>query len=369
MWKTRLPSGRIQYNERYKDPLTGRRRKITITLDKGRRSDDQMAAEIIRRKIREELSGSKPEMVTFAELIRRYEEYLKSSVKPQTLQCRSYRLATICRLIGSDTLTASITAPYISASLSSDSPAATTYNERLRAIKMLLRWGYQSDLISDIAYIEKLQRRKELSVREKDQDKYLDHDEITAVLNAMQQTKWKLLTEFLILSGLRIGEAIALNTADVDLDAGVIHVTKTFSLITRKISSTKTDASCRDVYMQDQLKTVCHDIRRFILHEQLEYAYRSNLFIPDVNTGEYLHYGSYRKYLIETTTKAIHRPLTPHALRHTHVAMLAESGVALDTIMRRVGHTNSKVTKEVYMHVTEKMKEQDRAAIQNLSII
>lgn len=48
--------------------------------------------------------------------------------------------------------------------------------------------------------------------------------------------------------------------------------------------------------------------------------------------------------------------------------MLAEAGVDLDTISRRLGHADSKITKEVYMHVTNKMKEHDRKKIKMLHI-
>ena len=54
---------------------------------------------------------------------------------------------------------------------------------------------------------------------------------------------WKMLTEFLILTGCRIGEAIALEDSDVDLTAGSIQITKTFSLVTHEISTAKTATS------------------------------------------------------------------------------------------------------------------------------
>lgn len=48
---------------------------------------------------------------------------------------------------------------------------------------------------------------------------------------------------------------------------------------------------------------------------------------------------------------------TPHIWRHTHISMLAEAGVELKTIMKRVGHTDSKTTLKIYTHVTERMKQ------------
>ena len=56
-------------------------------------------------------------------------------------------------------------------------------------------------------------------------------------------------------------------------------------------------------------------------------------------------------------------------MRHTHVALMAENGVSLDAISRRLGHENSKITKDIYFHVTKKMKEQDNAQFQKVNIL
>ena len=46
-----------------------------------------------------------------------------------------------------------------------------------------------------------------------------------------------------------------------------------------------------------------------------------------------------------------------YILRHTHISLLAEAGVDLQYIMKRVGHMNSNTTTRIYLHVTEGMRE------------
>jgi integrase len=77
----------------------------------------------------------------------------------------------------------------------------------------------------------------------------------------------------------------------------------------------------------------------------------------------------YSKYFRENTEAILGRRLSPHALRHTHTAMLAEAGVPLETISRRLGHSDSKITREVYMHVTDNMRQRDRERIQQVKIL
>lgn len=45
--------------------------------------------------------------------------------------------------------------------------------------------------------------------------------------------------------------------------------------------------------------------------------------------------------------------ITAHGLRHTFVSLSAEAGVPLEDICRQIGHRSDKMTKRVYLHVTE----------------
>ncbi|MCJ1971728.1 MULTISPECIES: tyrosine-type recombinase/integrase [Pseudolactococcus] len=42
--------------------------------------------------------------------------------------------------------------------------------------------------------------------------------------------------------------------------------------------------------------------------------------------------------------------------RHTHVSKLAELSVPLHMIQKRVGHANKGTTRDIYLHITNKMK-------------
>jgi integrase len=46
-----------------------------------------------------------------------------------------------------------------------------------------------------------------------------------------------------------------------------------------------------------------------------------------------------------------------------------EQGVSIDTISRRLGHENSQITREIYLHVTEKLKERDNEEIAKVKIM
>lgn len=69
------------------------------------------------------------------------------------------------------------------------------------------------------------------------------------------------------------------------------------------------------------------------------------------------------------TARTIGRPLSTHALRHTHTSLLAAAGIPLDVISRRLGHADSKVTREIYLHVTELLKDKDAALLDAVTLI
>ena len=58
--------------------------------------------------------------------------------------------------------------------------------------------------------------------------------------------------------------------------------------------------------------------------------------------------------------------ISTHIFRHTHISKLAELEVPLYVIQRRVGHSSSKITEKIYLHITEKMKEKTRNLLEFL---
>lgn len=44
-------------------------------------------------------------------------------------------------------------------------------------------------------------------------------------------------------------------------------------------------------------------------------------------------------------------------MRHSHISLLAELEVSQKAVMQRVGHSSSRITNEIYTHVTPKMNQ------------
>ena len=217
--------------------------------------------------------------------------------------------------------------------------------------------------MKDISYLEKLDPMKDEEKKKKLAEKYMEADEVNNLTSAMKIERWKDLTQFLVLTGMRCGEAFALSDQDIDLKARVIHVTKTLDVVNDLITPPKTANSIRDVFIQDELMELCHKLRSEAMAGRLMGG-NGMLFY----SSRYDYY-AYQKYFKQHTRDVLGRHLTVHSLRHTHVALLAENGMPLDAIGRRLGHSDSRVTRDVYLHITKKLQEKENEMLRNVSIL
>ena len=368
MWIEETKNGKFRAVERYEDPLTGKTKRAIVTLDKNTAQTRKAAQASLDEKIKKLQETAKPQEYTLNLLIEDYRAYQKKAVRDSTYKRNYFACEAIKSMLGEEILVDRINARHIRNSLLLTGKEPGTLNEYLKRIKALLRWGYENDLIKDVSYLDKLKPFVDTPHRKKIEDKYLENDELKLVLKNMKHRQWNLVTKVMALSGLRFGELAALNRSDLDFKKQVIHVDKTYSPTTKTVGITKTACSVRDVLMQDELLESCKELRLFTLQQNLSNGVQSNLLVCS-KTGTYVNFYSFNKYFKEITEKTIGKSLTSHSLRHTHASLLLENGVGIDSISRRLGHENSKVTKEIYLHVTEKLIEKDNEQIRKLKII
>lgn len=268
-------------------------------------------------------------------------------------------------ILGANTRLSALSANYIRERFNATGEAPGTLNERLTRLKALLRWAYRNDYIDDVRFLDKLKRYPDPVKKEKLEEKFLESDDLKKLIEAMDVEQWRLLTELLAYSGLRVGEALALRIGDIDIPKKYIYVRATLDPVTQEMTDPKTRDSIRDVYMQKNLLDVVKKIQIMHKRNRLHYGFTSDILFCDAN-GNPVQYYAYNKFLKETAQRVLNRTISTHIMRHTHTALMAEAGVPLEAISRRLGHADSAVTKHVYMHVTERMKQQDNALYERM---
>lgn len=369
MWCEKLKSGKVKYFERYKDPLTLEWKRVSIVMEKDTSSMRKKAFEELQRKIDAKIMSSEGSNLTLKQILDKYIAYQEKTVKLSTLERNRRTLSKMIDLLGENVLIEQLTAQYIKNKLLDTKQAPGTLNEYLKRLKSMFKWAFENDLTNNANLVQKLTYFKDTPHREKIKDKYLEPEELKLLLSYIENSKcwnWYYLTKFLTLSGLRIGEATALLSSDID--ETVIHVTKTYDPINRIITSPKTATSTRDVFIQPELHTLIKQIRIYEKQYRFENGIRSDLFICN-KQGDYISYYAYEKFICEASEKVLGRRITIHALRHTHASLLLANGIGIDTISRRLGHENSRITKEIYLHITKKIIENDNNELKKAKLL
>jgi integrase len=372
MWIENLPNGKVKYGEHYMHPLTSEWKKVTITMDKDTRINRKLAPSLLQEKIDKKISkltaSTKDKNLTLSALYSIYYKYLEKAVKKSTYARNLTAGRNMIRILGGDIIANNLSAAYVKQKLLDQDEQSGTTNERIKRFKAMIRWAYENEYLDDIRWLDKIKPQKDEERKKKLEEKFLEVEELTLLLDNLKNDKWRFLAELTALSGMRCGEAIALEDSDIDFEKRIIRVTKTYDHIHKIITTPKTEDSDREIYMQDQLLKLCRQIRKYMIKEQIFLGYRTKLFMSD-RTGNYLGYAAFNKQLRLTGKNILGKNITTHYMRHTHVALMAEQGIPLDVIARRLGHSDSKITERIYFHVTKNLKQKDNLAIKDVKII
>lgn len=369
MWIEETKNGKFKFVERYTDYLTGQIKRVSVTMDKNTAQARKTAQKALDEKIDHALNKVVKKDISLKDLVDEYRKDQEKTVKKATYRRNYHTCNSFLKILGENTIVSKMNAKYVRDRFLATEKDPGTLNEYLTRFKAMMRWGYRNDLIPDISFLNKLEPFKDVPHKVKIQDKYLETEELKTLLNGMTDETWRTVTEFLVMSGLRFGEFAALEQSDIDYANNVIHVTKNYDPNNNIVTTPKTICSVRDVYMQDELKAACKKLHSQMLRRRLIYSLPQSKLFFFSQDGDYVHYYAYNKYLKENSLKLIGRSITVHALRHTHASLLLEKGIPIETISRRLGHENSKVTREIYLHVTQKLKEKDNEKIAAISIL
>jgi integrase len=360
MYVEHLDDG-IRYVQRYKHRLTGQIKRVSVKYSQDTRVNRKLARSALKQRI-DAINGDdiSSRNITLRVLSEKYLEWQKENVKASTYMRNKRAVASMLRILNGDALVNELTADYVKKKFNATGDSPNTLNERLARFKALMRWGYQEELVESTKCIDRIKRWNDVPHRARIEDKYLEKDELNRLLNWMERDDWRDMTRFIALTGMRFGEAAALTVGDIDLKERTIYVDKSLDTVNQIVTTPKTYASTREIHIQDELlpyaKALCLGRKD------------SEILFPGTMDG-HVQYFTFNNYVKKNTKAAIGRELTTHALRHTHVSLCAEAGMDFDAIARRLGHTHSRITKDIYFHVTQKMKEQDNRAMDSVRML
>lgn len=368
MWVEKLPSGKYRFCERYTDYLTGKNKKVSITKEKNNAQTRKLAQQELNERIDKALAKKEEKNYTFGQVVDAYLEYQKRAIRPSSYRVAVGRTKSLERIIGSDVLINRLTAKTISDGILSNDSSTTAVNNRIKAMRTLLKWAFANNYLERYDIVMKLKTIKATKVNDV-KDKYLEGKEVTELLSVMKKPVWRIITKTMVLSGMRIGELIALEVDDVDFKEQVIHITKSYDYPNRTLTPPKTTKSFRDISMQKELYNCMIEAKNIMLEYKMEHGIQDCKLFFCGKDGDYIRYVSYNEYLNQKSKAILHRSISSHALRHTHASLMFEHGIDMETIQRRLGHEKSDITRSIYVHITNELRKADANKISAIEII
>lgn len=209
----------------------------------------------------------------------------------------------------------------------------------------------------------KLPKRKE-TINEV--NKFYNTDELKHFFDCVKDygnMKYLAFFRLLAFTGMRKGEALALNWSDIDFNKKQVHITKGVVLDENEIpmiSTTKTKKSVRTVSLDDESLATLRKWKIEQAKELMSIGINSLnkhqlLFTYDANK---LYRPSYSNCWLEQIIKKYNlKKITMHGFRHSHCSLLFEMETPIQVVQERLGHTNIKTTMDIYTHVTEKQRD------------
>ncbi len=156
-------------------------------------------------------------------------------------------------------------------------------------------------------------------------------------IEIVKKSDW-LFPFFLLFSGCRRGEALALRYEDIDFENKIIHITKSvgFKNSAPYLKTTKTEAGRRDIILLD------------VLADRIP-KNKTGLIFPNKQGELYKEMQIRRAW--EKWQKENDTAVTAHQLRHGFATILFDAGLDTKDAQHLLGHTTIAMTQDVYTHI------------------
>jgi len=285
---------------------------------------------------------------TFEEVAGEWWAYKQPRLSPNTVP--GYRLA-MERAIDrfgdkpAKEITPSMVKAYLDA-LAHRGYARRTVSQHLIVLREICAWACENyDAASNPAALVKLPDGLRKGKRTMPTQAQID------AIKASVGSKDGLFLYFLMYTGLRLGEALALRWEDIDAAGSMIHVQRSLYFAGQnqgQLKQPKTEAGTRSVLYMERLKAVLEP------HRGAAGAYVFGGDRPMTKRGYYCLLDRCRKAGID---------VTPHQLRHAFATLCFEAGIPEKTAQGMLGHAQLSTTMDIYAELRQKKLFEAAAAL------
>ena len=348
------------------DQVTGKKVKTKVTG----RTQKEVKQKATQEKIAFQKDGctrfKASSIDNYQELANLWWESYKHTVKPNTrINVKRILKNHVLPLFGSYKLN-KLTTPLIQSIVNKladktnkGEEGAFLYYDNIHALnKRILQYGVTMQAIPsnparDVVLPRNTQKAKRQKVKHFDNEElkkflgYLDNLDLKKFRYCYENTLYK----FLLATGCRINEALALSWSDIDLENAVVHITKTLNY-KQETNSPKSKASYRDLDIDQATVTMLKAYKIRQIQEAWKIGKTETVVFSDF-IHEYPNNRTLQTRLRTHFKRANVTNIGFHGFRHTHASLLLNSGIPYKELQHRLGHSTLSMTMDTYSHLSK----------------
>ena len=288
-----------------------------------------------------------PEDMTFDHLIEQYLQFKKSRIKESSYYDVQKKVGTKILPFFKGLTLKEITPTKILEWQSSLNGYSYAYRKTLMTHLSLI-YNYAEryhDIINIIRKVDKprnLEPKKEML--------FWSPEEFAQFIKQVERLDYAMLFRFLYLSGCRKGEALALTWKDVDLAAGTVSISKSFSNKAHDegkkyaLTTPKNAGSNRIVALP---AFFCEQLTKY--QEWQKNNVEGDVFV--FGGADPLSPTNIERTLTKAAAMAKVKRIRIHDLRHSCASLLIHKGVSIVAVSRHLGHSTVEQTLNTYSHM------------------
>jgi integrase len=154
------------------------------------------------------------------------------------------------------------------------------------------------------------------------------------------------------MTGLRVGELLALRWSDIDFAKGQVSVTR--SIVLQRVGDCKTEASRKPVPLDPRLAEALYNWRLISPYPQLD----DWVFASPHSNGSLPYWPSafFRAHILPAANVLGIEDIGWHTFRRTYATLLKANGEDVKTVQELLRHANSLVTMNLYAQAVTQTK-------------
>ncbi len=170
--------------------------------------------------------------------------------------------------------------------------------------------------------------------------------------------------KLLLLTGMRVGECLALRWESINFEQKTIFIDKTLSYANKTwfLATPKTFRSTRTIAIDDTAIELLlkHREEQDKQKEMVGLAWQHPEMVSTSCTGHYydrsLLNTQFRRYIDQHKELGLPQNITIHGLRHTNASLLLFAGEDIENVSAHLGHASTDITSRVYAHMYAEVK-------------